>query len=81
MTSLREEIEDYFFHMPYRRLTDMDGSKIITNDMLKLFKKRIDKVEQDYKSELNDWGKQQPMSEMYPKEMDALDKVRKQLTD
>ena len=50
-----------------------------TNEIISEIEKRIDKVEQDYKSKLGNWGKQQPMTDMYPKEMDALNKVRKQI--
>ena len=75
MTNLREEI--------YKFLTDdTEGeydTRYQTDEIMKLVKKRIDKVEQDYKSKLGNWGKQQPMTDMYPKEMDALAKVRKQM--
>ena len=50
-----------------------------TDEIIKLFEKTIDKVEKDYKSVLTPWGKKQPMTDMYPKEMDALKKVRKML--
>ena len=49
------------------------------DDIIKLIKNRIDKVEKDYKNELNNWGKKQPMKDMYPKEMATLERIRKEL--
>ena len=51
----------------------------IADTIISMIEKRIDKVEQDYKSELNNWGKKQPMKDMYPREMTTLEKVRKEL--
>ena len=51
----------------------------LVDDIMNIFQKEIDNVEQEYKSKLNNWGKQQPMTDMYPKEMDVLNKIRKRI--
>lgn len=64
------------------RSTDLyaeDEKRELARLVISVFEKTIDKVEQDYKNELNNWGKSQPMKDMYPREMNALERVRKEL--
>jgi len=75
MTTLKEEIYNYI--SDGRHYDEYDDPLEITNEILELIKKQIDQVQEDYHNELNDWGKQQPMEDMWPKQMDALNKVRK----
>ena len=51
----------------------------VTLEIFELFEKRIDKVEQDYKSALSPYLQKQPMKDVYPKEMDALERIRNEL--
>ena len=50
-----------------------------TDEIIKEFEKTINKVEKDYWKSLNPYLKGLPIREVFPKEMDALDAVRKEL--
>ncbi len=58
---------------------DVSLEPVYTDKVIEIFEKTIDKVEQDYKNELNNWGKSQPMKDMYPREMKTLERIRKEL--
>lgn len=83
--SLREDIElaiseTLFDVLPsYETDNAKEYAKQCLPFVVESIEEKIDEIEQDYKSKLTDWGKQQPMKEMYPKEMDALGKVREML--
>lgn len=49
------------------------------DEIMYIITKRIDKVEKDYRKPLNPYLKKLPMKEVYPKEMDALNRVRKEI--
>jgi len=72
--SLKDEIRDILNEY----CLEFDNEPAI-NDIISKIEKRIDKVEQDYKNELNDWGKSQPMKDMWPKQMETLERIRKEL--
>ena len=44
--------------------------------IMKIIQDGIDEVQQDYHNELSNWGKSQPMTDMWPHEMKTLERVR-----
>lgn len=75
--SLRTFMEE---HIGIVNMTDLSPQKC-TDLILEEFNKIINKVEKDYwKSLPNPYLRGLPMKVSFPKEMDALNKVRKEIT-
>lgn len=89
MNSLREEIKriEYISSVPpdIDRLDPQvkknyqERADDVADEILRIFEKRIDKVEKDYKKVLTPYLKKQPMKDVYPKQMDALNRIRKEM--
>ena len=79
MTTFKEEILSILYDNIHCWGGEISGYEETRDTITESIEKSLDKVEQDYKSELNNWGKTQPMKDMYPKQMETLERVRKEL--